>query len=144
MNLHNIITICLITCFQIYNSSAEKYDIYDKTYLRSLNEEEVFTKGFAKLFSAGGQTHLLAVQKVLGKLYKIRSWFESQHEFSFYASSLLVAYDADEDAGDKSELVADVRLIDFAHVFPLQEGNLDLNFLSGLRCLISYLERLLN
>lgn len=68
-------------------------------------------------------------------------WFEEQRHFLFYATSLLLAYDADKLRGDKSFLDVRVRMIDFAHVYPAQ-GTLDTNYLEGLSKLISIMESL--
>lgn len=73
--------------------------------------------------------------------------FESQRKYKIYGSSLLMAYDADaikslEDGKiDKIELenYVNVKLIDFAHVFPA-EGERDTNFLRGLANLLSLFE----
>ncbi len=103
------------------------------------------------------------------KIKKVKDWFEKQTQLAFFASSLLIVYEGNpdhakqtnnnvqtkptEDNGkehsatssnsrtDPASLV-DVRMIDFAHVFPAESK--DENYLYGLNNLIKYLEELCN
>lgn len=110
--------------------------------MRSFDPEDIFNQGFVRFFTLDTQLVLPAVDLVLEKLHTFLAWFESQSQFSFYASSLLVVYESDPACWPTYKTqIADVRLIDFAHVFPITEGR-DENFLKGLRTLIGYLERL--
>lgn len=73
------------------------------------------------------------------KLKKIRSLFETQTSFHFFASSLLFVYDAEAvqnniDTEELSNLV-NLKMIDFAHVWPA-EGEIDNNYLRGVNSLI--------
>ena len=87
------------------------------------------------------------ISEVLGHLYKVRDWFMEQKQWSFYASSLLIVYEGDTsvshsngidekshtspaDVGSRSSDLVDVRMIDFAHAFPIDHH--DDNYLFGL------------
>ena len=93
------------------------------------------------------------VQFFLRQLKLIESWFISQRSYHFIASSLLFVYDVtavshqthsseldQSDDSNHSSRLADLKMIDFTHVFPATD--LDSNYLFGLRSLIAYLTRL--
>ena len=99
-----------------------------------------------------------AVVQTIKKLNEIKLWFEKQKTYHFYASSLLVVYEADvendannnnnnsnspnDNNSSKLDFVR-VVLADFAHVYPAN-GSLDENFLFGLKKLIDSLSLLLS
>ena len=60
-----------------------------------------------------------------------------QQEFVFYSSSILIIYEGD--AQQQSEANVSIRLVDFAHTFPV-EGKHDTNFSTGLAAFMSALE----
>ncbi|XP_064605476.1 inositol polyphosphate multikinase-like [Liolophura sinensis] len=155
---------------RVYREIEGKYDVYDRKYGRSLAENEVVEKGLAVFFSGQNGIRRDAVWCVLAKLHQIEAWFESQTQLAFYASSLLLMYEGNSqlrqcncsspmstDTGvsnhessqnsltamvnGESTCVADVKMIDFAHVFETTER--DENYLFGLRRLIAHIERLL-
>ena len=91
-------------------------------------------------------------QAFVNSLLPIKQWFESQAELCFYASSLLLVYEAYNTEDQQTNSVnraaskencqesdiaplVDVRMIDFAHVFPTTKR--DDNYLIGLNKLIS-------
>lgn len=64
------------------------------------------------------------VLSALRKAYKILDWFQRQNIYRFYASSLLLTYDAaDEPRADGEEEEVEVRMIDFAHAVPLSAAD---------------------
>ncbi|VDD95439.1 unnamed protein product [Enterobius vermicularis] len=75
-------------------------------------------------------------QLVLTQLYEIQKWFHNQRVYHFYASSILIVYEA-KPLSDPRPLV---RLIDFSHVFP-SNGNLDDNYIFGLDNVIRFIEQ---
>nr|KAG5692684.1 hypothetical protein BaRGS_028484 [Batillaria attramentaria] len=98
------------------------------------------------------------VKALLVKLRRLEAWFLTQKQLAFYASSILIVYNkgrvpvaggpstgrADGEprtCADDHPLV-ELRMIDFAHVFP--GTGIDQNYLFGLQKLISYLEQLLD
>lgn len=72
------------------------------------------------------------------KLKKIEQWFETQHELRFYGSSILLIYEGDEDAPDPNKV--DVRMIDFAHIWPMKDGGVEEGYLYGLRSFMDHLD----
>ncbi len=85
------------------------------------------------------------------QMSQIFDLFDDQRKYKFFASSLLLAYDAAavkkfvEGVIDRNELGKwiIVRVIDFAHVFPAN-GERDDNFLSGLENLLTLFKACLN
>lgn len=75
----------------------------------------------------------------LKELYEIREWFEEQRLYLFYATSLLLVYDADALEKNQPVQKVRVRMIDFAHVYPAH-GSRDSNYIHGLTNLIQLLE----
>jgi len=76
------------------------------------------------------------------KLRKVEALFQTQTTYNFYASSLLFVYDAEgakksKDLGsEKLQEFVNVKMIDFAHVWPAEEGKIDQNYLKGVQSLI--------
>lgn len=85
------------------------------------------------------ELNMRLLSSVLSGLHAIRHWFEEQRHFLFYATSLLIVYDADQLEKKNSNLNVRVRMIDFAHVCPAH-GSRDSNYLEGLGNLIKILE----
>lgn len=75
------------------------------------------------------------VKSFLYSLKQIQSWFETQRIYHFYSSSLLFSYD---------EHKAYVHMIDFAHVVPATDNNLDSNYLGGLNNIIKLFQTILD
>jgi len=67
----------------------------------------------------------------------ILEWFRTTCPFCLYSASLLFVYDA-----KNAKTTGRVKLIDFAHVFPLEAGKHDDNFIFGLEKLIGFLEEI--
>lgn len=127
----------------------------DKKWGRGLQYEEL-TSGLARYMSGAGtpeRQHMARVT-ILEKLYIIRDWFLSQNSYRFFASSLLILYesyskhdlgsqgssDSEDDRSSLSKLRVDVRMIDFAHVYPAENGQIDTNYVFGLNNLIQIFE----
>lgn len=85
------------------------------------------------------------LSEFLCQLNNIRIWFEEQRHFLFYATSLLLVYDAADLLRNKERSVLNVRvrMIDFAHVCPAH-GSQDSNYLEGLCKLIEIIENFYN
>ena len=79
----------------------------------------------------------------LRELQKVRSWFEEQRQYLFFATSLLFVYDADLLGEETSNFNVRVRMIDFAHVYPAN-GLPDSNYMEGLNNLIQIFESFYN
>lgn len=86
------------------------------------------------------------MSEFLRQLHSISAWFEKQRQFHFYATSLLLVYEAESlvangapaspapvasSGGGGGGANVRVRMIDFAHVFPAHDSR-DANYLEGL------------
>lgn len=95
--------------------------------------------GALRQFFGPKETRVRVLPVVLHNLCQIRSVIESQqHGVRLYSSSILIAYDGDMGGMSKTPRV---RMIDFAHVFPIEEGGgIDEAYLVGIRNLIRILQ----
>lgn len=88
------------------------------------------------------------VSQMLNKLIEIEKWFafDNLNRFEFISSSILFAYSVSE----RGNVIVNVKMIDFAHVFPLigskclspNHDYLDHNYLFGLRNLIKVFQKI--
>ncbi len=78
------------------------------------------------------------VEKVILELENMRDVFERQSLYCFFASSILIMYEEEDE-----EKAVTVKLIDFTHSYnTLKEEERDENFLYGLRSLIDVIRSL--
>jgi len=118
-----------------------------KEFGRALDRASLF-KAFQNFLNKDSNVEKLIAKAILHKLKRFRRFFDIQTQFAFYASSLLIAYDAKfvetslmklGEMGDYECLeTADwVRLymIDFTHVFPT-DGQPDKNYIFALENVI--------
>mmetsp|Transcript_36389 Transcript_36389/g.85083 ORF Transcript_36389/g.85083 Transcript_36389/m.85083 type:complete len:375 (+) Transcript_36389:329-1453(+) len=75
----------------------------------------------------------------LSKLSEIIQWFERNHIFKFYSSSLLIAHEGDMTISSDDVVV---KLIDFAHVRRL--AGKDIGYMKGLSNLNQMIKRILS
>lgn len=123
--------------------------VYDKSFGKCLKTEDVgqVTEMFFDVQRSGGPVKAL-VDVVVKKIREILDAFAAQRKYKIYASSLLLAYDAKTvrqfvsgSCGAKQlQSAVNIKLIDFAHVFPA-DGERDDNFVSGLENLLSLFEQ---
>merc|ERR1712110_840816 len=73
-------------------------------------------KGLREFFNSHEMCTRVA-PAVIHTLSQIRSVMENQHKCRLYSSSVLSAYDADIENTTSPQ----IRMIDFAHVFPIKE-----------------------
>ncbi|KAK8657854.1 hypothetical protein V6N13_036073 [Hibiscus sabdariffa] len=79
---------------------------------------------------------------ILEQLLELKAWFEDQTTYHFHSCSLLILFDK-ESVLKGSTPVAEVKLIDFAHVLE-GKGVIDHNFLGGLCSLIKFVSDILS
>ncbi|KAL2478976.1 Inositol polyphosphate multikinase beta [Forsythia ovata] len=139
--------------FQIYQNRELGFWKPERTSFQSLPADEVklllrklvSSNAYANLDSKpdcsfasivyGGSTGILS------QLLELKAWFEDQTIYHFYSSSVLIMYEKEFASNGKSPR-AEIKLIDFAHVYEGQ-GVIDHNFLGGLCSLIKFISEIL-
>jgi len=137
------------------DGSDQNHIKLDKKWGRGLQYEEL-TSGLATFMSGAGNSERQNSVRlsILAKLYDIKEWFLTQNSYRFFASSILVLYegyskhdlnsqgssDSEDDRSCHVNPRVDVRMIDFAHVYPSQVDKLDENYIFGLDNLIKSFE----
>jgi 1D-myo-inositol-tetrakisphosphate 5-kinase/inositol-polyphosphate multikinase len=129
--------------WKTYRQSDNTYIYHDKRCARSLTKDELLY-GIAHFFGAPEYDYRPFVRAILDRLVVLEQIMSKQYEFVFIASSLLIVYDGGH-RDNLDNIKVDVRLVDFAHVFPSSSHTEpDENFLFGLRHCIEYLKILLD
>jgi 1D-myo-inositol-tetrakisphosphate 5-kinase/inositol-polyphosphate multikinase len=130
--------------WKTYRQSDKAYFYHDKRCARSLTKDELLY-GMGHFFGAPESDHRPVVRAVLDRLVVLEEIMSKQYKFVFIASSLLIVYDGGK-GENGHDLKIDVRLVDFAHVFPStsSQSEPDENFLFGLHHCIEYLQMLLD
>lgn len=144
--------------WKVFNRKESTFSHYDKIFGRKLSVEEL-VHGLALFYQFHESTpQIRAIVETIRRFEEIMQWFLKQKTYHFYASSLIVVYDAINDytlngAGDNNDPINNnnnmsspdsIRVImaDFAHVFPAN-NSLDLNYIYGLERCIEHLKLLL-
>ncbi|XVE56472.1 hypothetical protein DITRI_Ditri04bG0012900 [Diplodiscus trichospermus] len=79
---------------------------------------------------------------ILEQLLELKAWFEDQTIYHFNSCSLLILFDKESVSKGRTP-VAEVKLVDFAHVVE-GKGVIDHNFLGGLCSLIKVVSEILS
>jgi hypothetical protein len=129
-----------ITGFKYYDTFNEKYTSFDKQFGRSLRKPEEIAHGLSLCFprtSTGAPLYRNVLRSVIEQLDKqVLSWVENQRNYCFYSSSILIVYSSDstdsqvEGKGARpnhKKALASVSMIDFAHVVPEWDDDLNKN-----------------
>ena len=94
-----------------------------------------FTSGISNVF------HLSAVRVCIERLRFLRDvFFNVQKRVKLYSSSILFLYEGD--TNDDAEPFVDVKMIDFANVYDIDDGELDVGYILGLNNLSLVLENI--
>ena len=126
------------TGMRVWNAATQTFDRYNKTWGRAIQPED-FDAALLSFFGTDTSAHRGLISKFLGRLKEIHAWMSTQRYLRFYSSSLLFIYDG----GDHAQEVR-LKMIDFAHVHPIQDGGLDEKYLIGLNNLIQKFESFLS
>lgn len=145
-----------LVSFRIYDpahpeAGDDGFRIFPKTFGRALESRADLLSAFRMFFSCREESSAnengekpsesrlrkRVVTNILKQLKLLRSWFDDNDAFAFYASSLFLVYDGDSSRGDATS----TKLIDFGHV--RRESGGDPGYRLGLRTLISLLTSLL-
>ena len=129
-----------MTVYDVTNDSAIQHG---KSFGKGLDGESVREAFGTFLNAACGERVRPICESLLAQLRRIDSWFSRQRRYKFFASSILLTYDAaalqgNSDRSEEQVLAAArpiARMIDFAHAWPA-EGEADANYHEGLRSVI--------
>jgi hypothetical protein len=78
---------------RVFNKADNSFTHFDKVFGRSLTEENLI-HGLALYFQFHQQPQFKAIKETIIKFEEIKQWFEKQRSYHFYASSLIVIYEA--------------------------------------------------
>jgi len=101
--------------------------------------EESMQNAIEQYFFDGRVVRFGLVEQLIHKLQDIAQTLRSFAKWRMYGSSLLVVYDA---AAERPTIR--VRMIDFAHIFPIKDGGVDHGYLHGVAFLESCLRTTLS
>jgi len=127
-----------ISGFRVYHSTTGEYIVKDKEWGKTVTKETI-ADALSFFFTDGKCLRKSIIQDVLTKLCPIKEWMETQRQFRFYSSSVLILYEGDETINNSS---SEIRLIDFAHVHTITDGGRDEGYIIGITNLIKYLQTL--
>uniref|UniRef100_A0A669CZJ0 Kinase n=1 Tax=Oreochromis niloticus TaxID=8128 RepID=A0A669CZJ0_ORENI len=82
----------LVLGLRVYKVCTDTFDSYDQHYGRGL-VKDTLKDGLSKFFHNGVSLRKDAVAASIHRVQRILRWFESQHQLTFYASSLLFVYE---------------------------------------------------
>lgn len=110
----------------------------ERSWCMSLQPEDM-TSALSEYFNDGGSDlNVQLVHGILKQLQTIKGVLSDHATWRMYGSSLLFVYDA-----DSMQDGAQVRMIDFAHMFPIKEaGGKDDGYIHGVNFLIRTLQEI--
>jgi 1D-myo-inositol-tetrakisphosphate 5-kinase/inositol-polyphosphate multikinase len=118
--------------YKVYDHQKKEYRDKRKEFGRKLTPEgilpalEDFFSGVADL-----EHRKAMLGKILSRIDQIVEMIETQKDFDFWATSILIVYEADEVQSSSPDFV--VSMIDFAHALPMQDPkHIDENYLYGI------------
>ncbi|XP_071961651.1 inositol hexakisphosphate kinase 1-like [Antedon mediterranea] len=125
---------------KVYRADSRSYMFWDKYYGRKLTEEG-FRNAIMQFLFNGYQIQVDVIPVILDKLRDLKTALENQNTYRFYSSSLLLMYNAQNDATSSLADEVDVRMIDFEKTTHGQMGlciheGPDQGFIYGLNNLI--------
>ncbi|CAF1072297.1 unnamed protein product [Rotaria sp. Silwood1] len=136
--------------WKIYQPTEKKYVYHSKQCTRSIERHKIFS-ALANFFGAPENDYRSVVRAVLERLRTLEHFMKDLDGFVFIATSLLIVYDGEYHQSCAPLIPkVDVRLIDFAHVFPASDhqsnpvNQSNENFLFGLRSYTKHLEVILH
>lgn len=134
-----------ITGMKVYHPVSKTPIYLDRYYGRSLSPDTVYEHGVRLFLGPDPARSRHLARAFVCRLNQLLGWFERQCKLSFYASSLLLAYESDSSNGlvtlDTFNEHVVAYLIDFTRWRPSFGGARDENFLFGLRRFIDLLQR---
>jgi hypothetical protein len=121
-----------------YHHTTGQYISTSKASANSIYFKNQLERKLFDFFYNGEEIRKDMINYFLGRLETLLTWMESQKFWRFYSSSLLFVYEGDVNSSIKR---ADIRMIDFAHVFPICDGGTDDGYVKGLKTLICFFKK---
>jgi len=116
-----------------YLVDTQQYKQISRSTANNINSGESLQQSLFDFFNNGSKIRYDAIHFFIQKLSILYSWMKEQQVYRYYSSSILFVYD-----GGSDELVADMRMIDFAHVFEIKDEGYDTGYVKGLKNLIKF------
>jgi len=126
-----------ITAMKVFRTNKGEFVSFGKPWGKKVTKENM-QQSLKEFFDNGQNIRHDLIPVYLSKLKPLLEYFNSQKELRFYSSSLLFLYDGMDNSADKAE----VKMIDFAHVHEIKDGGKDNGYITGLKNLIGYLEKI--
>ncbi len=131
---------------RVFQRESGEFRVYHRAFGRTLDEHNI-SEGFRAFLDAGDdKLRTDVVDALLARIHDVLSWWDRQRLFRIYSSSLLLIYEGDvSSVAQYTHTVrpqdVEVRMIDFAHVFPaLDNGHTD-GYVVGLRNIMATLQQ---
>ncbi|GBG34188.1 Inositol polyphosphate multikinase [Hondaea fermentalgiana] len=118
-----------IVGMKVYRRSKDEWWKSSRDWAMSITEDSM-TNAIEKFFDDGQVVRYGLMGQLVEELDKIESMLRETARWRMYGSSLFVVYDG---KAERPELR--VRMIDFAHVFPIRDGGVDDGYLHGVQFL---------
>ncbi len=140
-------TLGLRVCgMQVYNPDKQEFIFRDKYFGRSLDVEN-FEITLRSYFQNGSSLRKDCIEKSIERIQSLRDVLAIQNTYVFYACSILLIYEGFIDADIPSEVICDMRMIDFAHTYAFDNSQSELvddsGVVFGLESLLTLLRRFL-
>jgi len=103
-----------------------------------VNTREELLRHFKIFFDNGLGVRKDLVNQAIPWLKELKAWFETKPTARMFSSSVLFTFDGAKDGGQLG-----IRLIDFAHVFPITDGGKDDGYIFGIQKMIEIFEEML-
>jgi len=137
------------TGMRVWDNVLQTYREHGREYGYALNDKTMVNAFTEYLYNGKIIRHDI-IPLLIKKLQNIEEYFIQQNEYRFYGSSLLFIYEGEIEQSllkntnnpTSQSHQTDIRMIDFAHVWPIRDGphGRDTGYLLGLRNIIHYLE----
>jgi len=127
-----------LVALKTYNVTNQTYYEITRSEANEIGNKEMLHRALLSFFNNGEKIRVDVVTYYIKRIYVLLNWMKEQTLYRFYSSSLLFVYDG-ADLNDNNP-VADVRMIDFAHVFEIKDGGTDKGYTKGLKQLLKFFE----
>jgi len=128
-----------ITAMKVYQSTNGDYIKTGKKEGQKVTEE-TFSEALSQYFKNGKSFRKNLIPHFLERLAKVQQWAENQGELRLYSSSVLLIYDGEEDENEVPRV--EIRIIDFAHAFKIEDGGKDHGYIFGINNLVKVLKEM--